>query len=110
MQRIIVDLPEPDGPHTTTFSPLPTDKLMSVSAWKSPYHLCTACNSIIDRPGCSELLSAVVAIVALRRWLSSMAGVEGALQHLAVARHEEAEAPIDRRGEDVGFGGEALPI
>ena len=31
MQRIIVDLPEPDGPQTTTFSPLATCRLMSFS-------------------------------------------------------------------------------
>ena len=28
MQRIIVDLPEPEGPQTTTRSPLPTSMLM----------------------------------------------------------------------------------
>ncbi|PWC47263.1 hypothetical protein TSA6c_11425 [Azospirillum sp. TSA6c] len=33
MQRIIVDLPEPEGPQTTTFSPLPMLMLTSRSAW-----------------------------------------------------------------------------
>ena len=41
MQRIMVDLPEPDGPQTTTFSPSRTWKLMSFSTWKSPNHLLT---------------------------------------------------------------------
>ena len=41
MQRIMVDLPEPDGPQITMRSPLVTRRLMSRSTWKSPYHLCT---------------------------------------------------------------------
>ncbi len=39
---ISVDLPEPDGPHTTTTSPLATLVVQSFSAWKvGPYHLLT---------------------------------------------------------------------
>src|SRR4051795_5260830 len=38
---IRVDLPEPDGPHTTTTSPLATLVVQSFSAWKLPYHLST---------------------------------------------------------------------
>ena len=41
MQRISVDLPEPDGPQRTIFSPLRTVRLMSFSAWKLPYHFST---------------------------------------------------------------------
>jgi hypothetical protein len=33
---ISVDLPEPDGPHTTTTSPLATWVVQSVSTWKAP--------------------------------------------------------------------------
>ena len=40
MQRIIVDLPEPDGPQITMRSPRSTVRLMSRSTWNSPYHLC----------------------------------------------------------------------
>src|SRR6516165_8847542 len=36
--------------------------------------------------------------------------VELALEHLAVARHEEAKAPIDRRSENISLEIEALPI
>ena len=39
MQRIMVDLPEPDGPQITMRSPPITLRLMSRSTWKSPYHL-----------------------------------------------------------------------
>src|SRR5207248_11237635 len=39
---ISVDLPDPDGPHTTTTSPLATLVVQSFSAWKlGPYHLLT---------------------------------------------------------------------
>ena len=36
--------------------------------------------------------------------------IEFALEHLAVARHEKAEAEIDRRDEDIGLGVKALPV
>src|SRR6266513_3051022 len=38
---ISVDLPLPEGPHTTTTSPLATSVEQSVSTWKLPYHLLT---------------------------------------------------------------------
>src|ERR1700693_4438398 len=48
---ISVDLPEPDGPHTTTTSPLATLVVQSFSAWKlGPYHLSTWLISIINYP------------------------------------------------------------
>src|SRR6266487_6825756 len=114
MQRIIVDLPDPDGPQTTTFSPRPTCRLMSFSTWKSPYHLWTACNSIIVPfgivPFAEVAASAVLLIVASPRRLAPRALVKIALKHLAVARHEKAEAEIDCRREHIGLGGETLPI
>src|SRR5262245_58986307 len=39
MQRIRVDLPEPDGPQITTRSPLRTLRLMSASTSNVPNHL-----------------------------------------------------------------------
>src|SRR5215510_4994435 len=45
---ISVDLPEPEGPQTTTTSPLATLVEQSFSAWKlGPYHLSTWRSSII---------------------------------------------------------------
>src|SRR5258708_11696279 len=39
---ISVDFPDPEGPHTTTTSPLSTRVLQFFSAWKlGPYHLST---------------------------------------------------------------------
>ncbi|CFN74891.1 Uncharacterised protein [Bordetella pertussis] len=43
MQRIMVDLPEPDGPHTTMRSPGATSRLILRSTWNWPYHLFTSC-------------------------------------------------------------------
>ena len=47
---ISVDLPEPDGPHTTTTSPLATSVEQSLSTWKSRYHLLTLLSVIMGRP------------------------------------------------------------
>ncbi len=44
---IRVDLPEPDGPQTTTTSPFATSVEQSVRTWKSPYHLLTFLMEII---------------------------------------------------------------
>ncbi|WP_244508033.1 hypothetical protein [Mesorhizobium sp. ORS 3428] len=41
MQRIIVDLPDPDGPQMTSFSPRETVRFTLRSTWNSPYHLFT---------------------------------------------------------------------
>jgi hypothetical protein len=54
-RRISVDLPEPDGPHTTTFSPRPTARSTSFSAWNAPNHLLTLLISIM---GASSALEA----------------------------------------------------
>jgi hypothetical protein len=42
-----VDLPLPEGPHTTTTSPLATRVEQSASTWKLPYHLLTLRIAII---------------------------------------------------------------
>ena len=71
MQRIIVDLPEPDGPQTTMRSPRMTLRLMFLSTWKSPYHLFTSTISIAasvrrhlgadaSRPRCRRLVIGLV--------------------------------------------------
>ena len=48
MQRIRVDLPEPEGPQMTIFSPSLTSRLMSDSTWNWPYHLLTPLSSITE--------------------------------------------------------------
>ncbi len=41
MQRIIVDLPEPEGPQMTMRSPRRTSRARWTRSWNSPYHLWT---------------------------------------------------------------------
>src|SRR6516165_12029525 len=107
MQRIIVDLPEPEGPQTTTRSPFLTSRLRSLRTWKSPNHLSTWRSWMIGSPTRS---STALSVTLPSPPLALPAFIELALEHLAIARHEEAEAPIDRRDKHIGFGGEALPI
>src|SRR3954463_14905458 len=45
---ISVLLPEPDGPHTTTISPLATEAEQSLSTRRLPYHLLMQSISIIS--------------------------------------------------------------
>src|SRR5690606_36027640 len=47
MVRIMVDLPEPEGPHTTSTSPVRTSPQMLLRAWYLRYHLFTLSNWII---------------------------------------------------------------
>src|SRR6185437_3486628 len=100
MQRIIVDLPEPEGPQTTTRSPLPTCSEMSLRTWNSPYHLWTARSSIIGLPVSARSAVAVLVIdetpwKSTRRSSTPPGLVEVALEILAVFGHEEAETPVD---------------
>lgn len=65
MHLIRVDLPDPDGPQTTTTSPRSICVVQSASTWKLPYHLETASMEIMamvsvstgwvqrDRGGCA---------------------------------------------------------
>ena len=50
MQRIMVDLPEPDGPQTTTFWPFLTCRLTFRRTWNSPYHLLTSRSTMLGAP------------------------------------------------------------
>ena len=61
MQRISVDLPEPDGPQTTIFSPSLTSRLMSESTWNWPNHLFTPL-SVITEGALESSCAAVLAI------------------------------------------------
>src|SRR6185437_4369267 len=62
MQRITVDLPEPDGPQTTIFSPRPTARLTSFSTWNAPNHLSTWRSSIIGPPRDAGLSWSLIAV------------------------------------------------
>src|SRR4030095_7715066 len=97
MQRISVDLPEPDGPQMTIRSPRRTERSMSRSTWNWPYHLLTCANSMIGSVGCMRACRARRSAFCL---LAASAGVEMPLDPLTVARHREAEDEVDRRDEE----------
>ena len=54
MVRQSVDLPEPEGPITTTTSPLPTLRLMSLSTWRLPKCLSTWRSSMTGVPSAAS--------------------------------------------------------
>src|SRR5262245_66430292 len=90
MQRIRVDLPEPDGPQITIFSPSLTSRLMSVSTWNWPNHLLTPVSVITEGAPLRSRAAALVAmnLISLRA-LAARSLVELELEILAVARHRE---------------------
>src|SRR6476661_2524801 len=99
MQRIMVDLPEPDGPQITMRSRRSTARLMSRSTWNSPYHLCMPMISTASALDCAGAASAA--------WLMtfpSLAPVgfsEPGFHALGVARHAVAEDEVKDRREHV---------
>src|SRR3954470_22333086 len=100
MQRIMVDLPEPDGPQTTTFCPFSTARLQSFRTWNCPYHLLTWSSRIMGPP-----------FVAIPRCsLVPVTGVEAPLERLREARHGKAEDPEAEAREDVGLDVVAEPF
>src|SRR5579859_7090685 len=106
MQRIAVDLPEPDGPQTTTRSPFLTVRLTFFSTWNSPYHLLTSRISMIGAPSFGAMAASDIPL----KLLAALAFVETDFQPLAVSRHGEASDEIDRTEENVGFAGQTAPI
>src|SRR5215831_3842779 len=81
-QRISVDLPEPEGPHTTIFSPRATASEQSSSAWNVPYHLCT--------PSIASRFSALMSFQRV-----------APLQVTSVGGDRKADGEIDRAHHDV---------
>src|SRR5215204_3571133 len=108
MQRISVDLPEPDGPQMTIFSPSFTSRLMSDRTWNCPNHLLTAFSSITEAT-LERSRAAFAAMVVLLR-LAARPLVKFDLEILAVPRHREAEDEIDEGGEQIDLGREACPV
>src|SRR5690606_30728826 len=111
-----VDLPEPDGPITTTTSPRLTDIEMSRRTWNSPNHLLTRSISITFSPpaGASArtaVLKAASVIVVLpeshaaaaplRPWLrrSPFANAQLALGLPRGHAHAVGEEEVDDRDE-----------
>src|SRR5581483_11242340 len=85
MQRISVDLPEPDGPQITMRSPLPTERSMSRSTWKSPYHL-LRCEILTI-----ESAMVIPSIAPMR--------IQPVLDEQRITRHAETEREVDDAGK-----------
>src|SRR5688572_9553334 len=107
MQRIIVDLPEPDGPQITMRSPRSTTRLMSRSTWNSPYHLCMP---VISTARCFPFVAAPLMAVPLP--LTSVALAKPHFHALGVARHAVAEDEVEHRRERIAgrAGGRRRPF
>src|ERR1700681_2577077 len=84
MQRISVLLPEPDGPITTTTSPVATARSMSASTWFVPNHFWTPENSMAVDGGIRQHLLAGRTPVP---WLAPRARTPKAA-HDAQSQHE----------------------
>src|SRR6185312_14238465 len=101
MQRMRVDLPEPDGPQMTMRSPRATVRSILLSAWKEPYHLLTRSSAMMIGESAAEDGRFVW---LMRTLLWPLAAPQLALDALAELRHEEAESEIDQGGEQIDLG------
>src|SRR6516164_8547835 len=108
MQRVIVDLPEPEGPQTTTRSPFLTSRSMPLRTWKSPYHLSTWRSWMI---GSLARVSTALSVILPSPPLTPPAFVELALEHLDArtlppARFDRCRAQTRPQGSGGQFVGE----
>src|SRR5690349_4314163 len=105
MQRIIVDLPDPDGPQITMRSPLVTRRLMSRSTWKSPNHLWTPTSSTATPVFIGAGLSAAIMTGFWTIGPSSLvARCKAGFDHPRIARHAVAEDQIEQGCESIARG------
>src|SRR5580692_3851297 len=108
MQRIMVDLPEPDGPHTTTrsFSAMVSDT--SRSTCIAPYHLLTLSSTMAGGALASAKWGRLWAAWLITKFLSAAVGAgELSLQSAAVFRHGETEDEVDQCEREIDLGWEA---
>src|SRR5579875_1679333 len=116
MQRIMVDLPEPEGPQTTmrSFWPTASDTSRRTCIW--PYHLLTFSSRIAGGPELSARwgISCAAAVwliggllpgawpgLAGGRPSSAVRARELALEPAAVAGHRVAEDDVDRGDDEI---------
>src|SRR4051812_17318788 len=105
MQRIMVDLPEPDGPQITMRSPRSTVRLISRSTWNSPYHLCMPMIStarafeVWGATAAAWLMETSQSLVGLGCGLTVVGLAKPRFDAFGVARHREAEDEVEYGGE-----------
>src|ERR1700755_1072987 len=104
MQRIMVDLPEPEGPQTTTRSFADTVRLRSRKTCIAPNHLLTLSRTSAGGPERSVCMAALMVGSSAR-----MGAMQVTLQASAIFRHGETECDVDRGEPDIDLGGETLP-
>ena len=104
MQRIMVDLPEPDGPQITIRSPCCNARLMSRSTWNSPYHLFTPIRSTAGSAAPDGWACWALLLVPPCGLLNAGRWSRAALRSCGIARHGEAEDQVEQRREDVAGG------
>src|SRR6185312_11781985 len=110
MQQIMVDLPDPDGPHTTTRSFCATFIDTSRSTCIVPYHLLTWSSTMAGASGGNgRARRSAVWDWLMASLLAPRGAAELALQAATVFRHGKAEREIDHRQHDVYLGREGLP-
>ena len=63
MVRHSVDLPEPEGPMTTTTSPRLIERSMSCRTWRSPNHFCTSSSTTSGWPRAAVMLAGGVTVM-----------------------------------------------
>src|SRR5690606_26148600 len=107
MQRMRVDLPDPDGPITTTTSPRLTDKWMSLSTWNSPNHLFKPSISMMRSPpsGASARTTVLSVVVSLMRVLSRPGSARAPCRSVPPVRARERVARDTIAGRRNRVGG-----
>src|SRR5271165_4458212 len=100
MQRISVDLPDPEGPQITTRSPLRTLRLISASTWKSPNHLWSPLISTA-KPSRSTCFSPAPSSDMAPLRLAPLGTRQPIFDAVGIARHEKTEHEIEHGGKRV---------
>src|SRR5262245_9761450 len=99
MHRIMVDLPEPDGPQITMRSLPMIFRLISRRTWKSPYHLfmptISTAIGVLSFAGLSS--DPWCSAVFIGYFLPSIAFCEASFHGARIARHAVAEDHIEDR-------------
>src|SRR5919199_5175314 len=99
--RHSVDLPEPDGPTTTTTSPRSTDRLTSRSTCNSPNHLLTRSSTISGSPVVIDLALSVSRMMPDLRPSRSRTGNAAHLQPVQKSmrgRRHRGDGRVERLG------------
>lgn len=107
---IMVDLPEPDGPQITSFSPRWMVRSIFFNTWKAPYHLftptiSTAVGFVVGRDGTCRMADTEVDFAAVL-----VSGRAPPLEEIGEAGEGEGQRKEHRANEEKGLGGRRRPF